>query len=249
MKIIATSQSDAEEGWGVWYLPKDISEQRASLLKLWLGDEAGNVLEKRLRFDQNVVIVSGYDLRLVTDLVRNNPSATPIPEGRIGLYRAVLCKATRGDGEPLDLLPLRQLAVQMIAEGRRAFSLDEGLVLGEGSAEILSRDNVRVIRKVGRSWEFRHDQMRAFLAACSLADDTPTLKQLIVRIEENRMFRLRRDDQEVLWGFLADVLNDKDVQTLWVYAQRDPGERGLLQGALQRTADQRKIQLLRPIAG
>lgn len=249
VKIIATSQSDAKTGWDKWYLPKDILEQRAALLKLWLGNEAGRVLELRLMLDRNAAIASGYDLRLVYDLTRSDPSGTPIPEGRIGLYGAVLCKATHSDGEPLDLLPLRQLAVQMIVEERRAIKLGEGLIIGEDIIDILSKDDVRVIRKVGSGWEFRHDQMRAFLAACSLANDTLTLKQLISRIEEGRMFRVRRDDQVTLWGFLADVLNDNELQTLWVYAQSDPGERGLLQGALQRIADQRKIQLLRPIAG
>ena len=43
-------------------------------------------------------------------------------------------------------------------------------------------------------------------------------------------------------------LPDHDVKELWVYAQEDPGERGLLQGALQRTADRRKTLLVRPAA-
>ena len=134
----------------------------------------------------------------------------------------------------------------MIVDGRRQFSLDEGEALGEAVAATLSSDGVRVMRRVGRTWEFRHDQMRAFLAASSLADDTPTLTQLVARIEEEKMLRLRRDDQEVLWSFLADLLADQDVKDLWIYAQKEPGQRGLLQGALQRTADRRKILLVRP---
>jgi len=246
VKLIATSQSDAGEGWDLWRLPADVGEQRAALLRLWLGDEAGAVLERRLASDRSVPITSGYDLRLVADLARNDPAGTPMPDGRIGLYRAVLGKATRGAGEPLDLFPLRRLAAKLIVDGRREISLDEGQALGEDVAAILSSDGVRVMRRVGRSWEFRHDQMRAFLAASSLADDTPTLTQLVARIEEEKMLRLRRDDQEALWSFLADLLADHDVKELWIYAQKDPGERGLLQGALQRAADRRKILLVRP---
>ncbi|MDM0110516.1 hypothetical protein QTI66_00015 [Variovorax sp. J22R133] len=246
VKLIATSQSAAGEGWALWRLPADIGEQRAALLRLWLGDEAGSVLERRLASEPSVAITSGYDLRLVADLARNDPAGTPMPDGRIGLYRAVLDKATRGDGEPLDLLPLRRLAAKLIVEGRREFSLDAGQALGEGVAATLSSDGVRVIRRVGGSWEFRHDQMRAFLAASSLADDTPTLTQLVARIDEDKMFRLRRDDQEALWSFLADLLADHNVKELWIFAQKDPGERGLLQGALQRSADRRKILLVRP---
>ena len=248
VKLIATSQLEAGDGWDLWRLPAHIGEQRAALLRLWLGDEAGAVLEGRLAADRSIAITSGYDLRLVADLARNDPAGTPLPDGRIGLYRTALGKATRGDGEPLDLLPLRRLAAKLIVEGRREFSLGEGQALGADVAAILSSDAVRVIRRVGPSWEFRHDQMRAFLAASSLADDTPTLTQLVARIEEDKMFRLRRDDQEALWSFLADLLADHDVKELWIYAQKDPGERGLLQSALQRTADRRKILLVRPAA-
>jgi hypothetical protein len=246
VRIMATSQTDVGEGWDLWRLPADVNEQRAVLLRLWLGNEAGAVLEERLASDQSVAITSGYDLRLVADLAFHNPVGTPLPHGRSGLYRAVLRRATRGDGEPLDLLPLRRLAAKLIVEGRREFSFAEGQDLGEGVAAALSSDGVRVMRRVGRSWEFRHDQMRAFLAASSLAEDTPTLTQLVARIEEEKMLRLRRDDQEALWGFLADLLGDEDVKELWVYAQRNPGQRGLMQAALQRTADRRMIPLVRP---
>ncbi|MBD0678664.1 hypothetical protein [Pseudomonas sp. PSB11] len=250
VKIVATSQSDAQENWSTWYLPKTISEQRTGLLTLWFKSiESGRALDERLASEGNVEIVSGYDLRLLFELMESDPSRTPIPDGRIGLYCAVLSKATRGDGDQLDLVPLRQLAVQMIVEGRRAFSAEEGDALGDGVTDILSKDSPRAIRKARKSWEFRHDQMRAFLAACSLAEDSPTMKQLISRVEEGGMFRLRRDDQEALWGFLADLLSDKNLRALWIYAQSEPEERGLLQGALQRIADQRKMQLSRPVAG
>jgi hypothetical protein len=69
-----------------------------------------------------------------------------------------------------------------------------------------------------------------------------------VRVTEQRAFGLRRDDQEVLWGFVAELMPDEDVAAMWVYAQEDPRERALLQAALQRVADRRKVRLLRPEA-
>lgn len=249
VKIIATSQSEAQENWSFWTLPKTIAKQRTELLMLWFrNSETGRELDKRLASESNVEIVSGYDLRLLFELMESDPFGTPIPEGRIGLYCAILSRATRGDGEPLDLSPLRQLAVKMVVEKGRSFTSEEGDALGDGVADILSKDSPRVIRKVQNKWEFRHDQMRAFLAACSLAEDSSTMKQLISRIEEGRMFRLMRDDQEALWGFLAGVLSDNDLRTLWIYAQNEPEDRALLQSALQRIADKRKIQLSRPVA-
>ncbi|HFE4603846.1 TPA: hypothetical protein ACF26J_005690, partial [Klebsiella quasipneumoniae subsp. similipneumoniae] len=249
VKIIATSQSVVPENWSSWTLPKTIAKQRVELLTIWFrNSETGKALDKRLASESNVEIVSGYDLRLLFELMESDPYGTPIPEGRIGLYCAILSRATRGDGEPLDLSPLRQLAVKMVIDKRRSFTFEEGDVLGDDVADILSKDSPKVIRKVHNKWEFRHDQMRAFLAACSLADDSPTMKILICRIEESKMFRLMRDDQEALWGFLAGVLSDTDLRTLWIYAQNEPEERALLQSALQRIADKRKIQLSRPVA-
>ncbi|EPY5321074.1 hypothetical protein ACXDTH_001643 [Klebsiella variicola] len=249
VKIIATSQSAEPENWSSWTLPKTIAKQRVELLTIWFrNSETGKALDKRLASESNVEIVSGYDLRLLFELMESDPYGTPIPEGQIGLYCAILSRATRGDGEPLDLSPLRQLAVKMVIDKRRSFTFEEGDVLGEDVADILSKDSPKVIRKVHNKWEFRHDQMRAFLAACSLADDSPTMKTLICRIEESKMFRLMRDDQEALWGFLAGVLSDTDLRTLWIYAQNEPEERALLQSALQRIADKRKIQLSRPVA-
>ncbi|PVZ36140.1 hypothetical protein N438_00922 [Klebsiella sp. GL120222-02] len=243
VKLIATSQSEPGEGWDIWRLPADISEQRAELLRLWLGYEQGTVLEQYLAEDHNSVIISGYDLRLVVDLAK---AGAPIPNGRIELYRAVLIMATSYGADIPDLFPLRQLAVQMIVKGQRAFTIEEGLALGADVAAILSRDSIRIIRRAGQSWEFRHDQMRAFLAASSLADDSPTLSKLINRIEEYNLFGLRRDDQEMLWSFLGDLLNANNVKNLWIYAQNDPSERGLLQSALQRSADCQNIILTRP---
>jgi hypothetical protein len=246
VRMIATSQSEAGDGWSTWRLPSDIAELQEALLTLWLGREAGEALDERLTANREVVIASGYDLRLVADLTRLDPTRTPIPETRIGLYVAVLGRALPR-GEAIDLLPLRRLALQMLLGGRREFTIEEGRALGDGVAEALSRDGVRVIRRVGRSWEFRHDQMRAFLAASSLSDDSPTLSQLVARLEDEKIFRLRRDDQEALWAFLVERLADDDVKELWLYAQKDPGLRGMLQGALQRQADRRRIQLVRPV--
>ena len=245
--MIATSQTAPPEGWCLWRLPRDIEDQRAGLLRLWLGDDAGNVLERRLLASGGVgVIVSGYDLRLIADLARNDPAASELPQGRVALYRAVLNSAERENGEPIHLARLRLLALQMILDGRREFSSTEARDLGEGVADALSKEQVRVIRRTGASWEFRHDQMRAFLAASSLIEDMPAIAQVTDLLKQGKFFRLSRADQESLWAFVAALLPDEAVATLWNFAQEDPGSRGLLQAALQVVADERRLELRRP---
>ena len=252
VRIIATSQSGVTEGWEVWRLPTDINAQRSGLLRLpdWLGEEKGALLDQRISTIPAQVITSGYDLRLVADLAKDNPSQTKLPDGRVALYRAVLDKAVMPDGERIDLVPLRKLALALIVSGRREMYEDEVARLGTGVADALTHErSMRITRRAGKNWEFRHDQMRAYLAAAALVEDSPTLQQLIAQTTEGGMFRLRRDDQEAVWGFVAALLNDEGVKALWVFAQEDPGDRGLLQMALQREADKRALHLARPSQG
>lgn len=252
VRIIATSQLGVTEGWEVWRLPTDISAQRSGLLRLpdWLGEEKGALLDQRLTTIPAQVITSGYDLRLVADLARDNPLQTTLPDGRVALYRAVLDKAVMPDGERIDLAPLRKLALALIVSGRREMSESEVAELGTGVADALTHErSMRITRRAGKNWEFRHDQMRAYLAAAALVGDSLTRQQLIDQTAEGRMFRLRRDDQEALWGFVAALLPDEDVEALWVFAQEDPEARGLLQSALQREADKRALHLARPSQG
>lgn len=252
VRIIATSQLGVTEGWEVWRLPTDISAQRSGLLRLpdWLGEEKGALLDQRLTTIPAQVITSGYDLRLVADLARDNPLQTKLPDGRVALYRAVLDKAVMPDGERIDLAPLRKLALALIVSGRREMSESEVAELGTGVADALTHErSMRITRRAGKNWEFRHDQMRAYLAAAALVEDSLTRQQLIDQTAEGRMFRLRRDDQEALWGFVAALLPDEDVEALWVFAQEDPEDRGLLQSALQREADKRALHLARPSQG
>ena len=65
-------------------------------LTLWLGAEKGAVLERRLVAEGvSEAISSGYDLRLVADLAADDPAGTALPDGRLGLYRAVLARVVR----------------------------------------------------------------------------------------------------------------------------------------------------------
>lgn len=62
------------------------------------------------------------------------------------------------------------------------------------------------MRPAGAVHEFRHDQMRAFLAALWLVEETPTLSALEKAATDAEAFALNRRDQEELWRFLAALL-------------------------------------------
>src|SRR5262249_62333553 len=101
-------------------------------------------------------------------------------------------------------------------------------MLSGGTLSAVLKEGVRIVRQVGRSYEFRHDQMRAFLAALWLVDEMP-LPALEEAVTDARAFTLNRRDQEELWGFLAPLLaSADDLKAMWQFANEEPVDRGIL---------------------
>jgi hypothetical protein len=132
---------------------------------------------------------------------------------------------------------------------RRRIVLDDEKVLGAGTLQVLTREGLRLVRQIGAEHEFRHDQMRAFLAALWLVEETPTLRVLQKTAIDAGAFGLNRRDQEDLWRFVAPLLTSStDLEALWRFANDDPVERAILLAALQTEADKRAITLVRVAA-
>jgi hypothetical protein len=170
-------------------------------------------------------IVSGYDLR---HLAAVDPEHAPLPGDRVALYRAMLGRARGPDGQPLRLEALEQIAWTMVTQRRRRIVPDDEKVLGAGTLKALVREGLRIIRPIGAEHEFRHDQMRAFLAALWLVEETPTLSALQKTVTDAGAFALNRRDQEELWRFVAPLLTSTvDLEALWHFANDDPVERAI----------------------
>jgi hypothetical protein len=236
-----------DERWEVWELPEDISGLRDGLLALWLGAEKGATLSRRIVAEGlSRTVVSGYDLRLLADLAAVDPEHAPLPNDRVALYRAMLARASGPDGQPLRLEGLEQLAWTMVTQRRRRILPDDEKMLEAGTLNALEREGVRIVRSFGAEHEFRHDQMRAFLAALWLVEETPTMPALQKTATDAGVFGLNRRDQEELWSFAAPLLtSNADLEGLWRFANDDPVERGILLAALQAEADKRAITLIR----
>ena len=251
-RLLVTSQAiprslGRDERWEVWTLPEDIGQLRDGLLALWLGDEKGATLSRRIVAERlSGALVSGYDLRLLADLAAVDPENASLPHDRVMLYRAMLARASGLDGQPLRLEGLEQLAWTMVTQRRRRIVADDDKVLGLGTLQALGREGLRIVRPIGPEHEFRHDQMRAFLAALWLVEETPTLAALQRSASDAGAFGLNRRDQEELWGFVAPLLTSTgDLEGLWHFANDDPVERVILLAALQTGADQRGVTLVR----
>ena len=241
-----TSQGLGGEAWEIWQLPEDVGALRDGLLALWIGAVKAAVLSRRLETEGlSVTIVSGYDLRLIADLAGTDPDHAPLPADRVALYRAILARASRADGRPLDLERLKQLAWTMVTQRRRELVPDDEKMLGNGTLSAVLKEGVRIVQQAGASYEFRHDQMRAFLAALWLIDEMP-LPALEKAVTDAGAFTLNCRDQEELWGFLAPLLAaTDDLRAMWRFADEEPGDRGILIAALQAEADVRNVTLSR----
>jgi len=248
VRLLVTSQTRGGDGWQVWQLPQDVTGLRDGLLAMWLGPEQGAALSRRILSEGLAdSITSGYDLRLVADLAGKDPEQAVLPADRIGLYRAMLSRATDATGAPLRLDALQGLAWKMVTQRRREISAADATALGEGMVKLLAMEGVRILRQVGPLHEFRHDQMRAFLAASWLVEELPTVKAMQEAIAEAKVFfLLARRDQEEMWRFFAALLaRDEDVKTFWHHAGDEPQDRGLLLAALQEEAEKRGLELIR----
>lgn len=245
--LLVTSQTQAPEGWESWQLPRDVADLRSGLLKLWLGAERGELLDRRIQ-DEGLAesIVSGYDLVLVKDLAEHDPAGAVLPRDRTTLYRAMLNRVRDVAGEPLRPDPLRELAWNMVLKRRREISREDAAPLGAQALASLTREGVRVLRQVGSLWEFRHDQMRAFLAASWLAEDLPGAAAIQDVMTKSDVFTLARREQQDVWRFLSALLTEEgDLKALWLFAGDEPDRRGLLLAALQEEANRRGSTLVR----
>ena len=249
-RLLVTSQAvprsvTQDEGWEVWELPADIDGLRDALLALWLGEKVGPILSRRIVAEAlSATIVSGYDLRLLADLATHDPDRAKLPADRVTLYRTMLARAIGPEGEPLRLEELKQLAWTMVTQRRRRITPNDVVLLPVGTLPALEKEGVRIVRPIGTEHEFRHDQMRAFLAALWLIEETPGLLALQKAVTAAGAFALNRREQEELWGFVAPLLTSRDLEALWRFANEDP-ERGILEHALQPEADKRGVTLVR----
>lgn len=244
LRLLATSQGDGLAGFRTWRLPRNIKSHVEQLIACYRDTDFATALMVSIR-RQGLLeyLQSGYDVRLIIDIAGGN-SDVPLPKDRIGLYHAVLGRATASDGSPLDLDRLKEVAWSMVLSKSREITPKERLAIGEEILEKLEAPGVRVVRRVGEVLEFRHDQMRTFLAASHLVDNAPNAQAMAQRLAGSAVWECSRKEQEELWKFVALLIDASAVNELWRMAIVDPA-RGFLQHAMQSRADILGIVLAR----
>jgi hypothetical protein len=250
--LFLTSQEAGEAAFEVWRLPSTIAEHIDGLLALYLGEEGGKILARRLRESGLIAhLRSGYDARLVIDLTKADPGGTNLPLDRIGLYRAAVAEAWPEGDERLETFQAaawKLMSERGPNEDKRRLKPDadapKDLLEKVEAARERSGRNIRLIRAAPPYYEFVHDQMNAYLAACWLASRA-TVGAMKAELEATKVWQDGLDAQRTLWGFVAVMLERANVESLWIFAGNDD-RRAVLQRALAQRAEREGWTLIRP---
>ena len=235
--LIVTSQNlpdtDTSHSFEVWRLPASIERAITPLLHVWLEkDRADAVVAAVEASPIRQDIRSGYDVRLLADLVDGGAAPEDLPEARMGLYEAMLARAKQSDGSAYPLPELCKVTWTAWVAGERQFVA--GDTIPRTLLDPLLAPGVRIVRPAhdGRV-EFRHDQMRGYLAArwAALHEVSP------IDLFENaeRIWRLARSEQQTVWGFFAEMIDSERGPRILEWATLQ-AERAELQVALRRVA-------------
>jgi hypothetical protein len=220
--MLVTSQASPLKGSFTEYeLPVVRGEFAKDLLRLFVGEEKAkqSTKESPELWDQ---IESAYDVRLVADLVEKGNA---VPAGRLDLFRAMLdeVNALAGNGS-LESAVCR-LAWDLWKKGERRFS--SGAALTDEMVAHLREASVAVPR--GDQFEFRHDLMRGYLAACWAVRQSPSTAVVLARLSEREIWDLSTSDQDTVFTFLVRLVQSEEVlRSIFTFAGQEPEIRARL---------------------
>lgn len=237
MRLLVTSQLPGSSNFTNWQLPRRIDDEIKPLLCLFLGQGEGERTYARIAAMPLLeAIRSGYDVRLIADLVQTQGPDVRPPEDRLGLYELILAAIKLPDGRAFPDESLSKAAWTMWRDGER--KLKPGKHLDQDLLDPLIQNEQKVLRiSDGKEFEFRHDQMRAFLAARWAARHETQPISLFEK--EAAIWRLSRKEQGEVWDFFAEMYaaeRPDDASALWEWSTAHP-DRVILQHALQRVLE------------
>jgi hypothetical protein len=104
--------------------------------------------------------------------------------------------------------------------------------------------SIRLIRAAPPHYEFVHDQMNAYLAACWFTGRA-TIAAMKVELDATEIWQDGYEAQRTLWGFVAAMLDSASLEALWIFAG-DDDRRAVLGRALAERAEREGWTLIRP---
>jgi hypothetical protein len=253
--ILVTSQDEGGGRFQTWHLPAGIGEYIEQLLCIYLGEQKGKTVSVRIEAaGLSAYLQSGYDVRLVVDLMRDDPENAPLPKDRLGLYGSIVDAAWPQGAQSQRRIQEAQLeaaAWKLISEkepyeDKRRLKPDVDLpgqfLTALAYAQDKSGRSVRLVRGIGQDFEFVHDQMNLYQAARWLAGQERSIPEMRQLISASKIWKDTKEVQRSLWGFVASILNPEMIKPLWVEI-RDEEPWDTLRRALEGVAEERDLEL------
>lgn len=218
--LLVTSQahfSDNDQLFDLWTLPASMNASISPLLKLFLGEEVGSALYEQIAGTPLIdEIRSGFEVRLLESLHRSG--VAHFPEDRLGLYLMIAEKAFDSDRRLAQMG--YAFAWKLWLENRREFADGE---VAKALLNRISASDLSMTRMVdGTHREFRHDQMRGYLAAMHVITSANPIGTLEA---DEKDWPRASSEQDVVFGFLAALADDPLAQRIYQWSLEKPENR------------------------
>lgn len=230
VSMFVTSQDAGPASFATWKLPDSVLNDVQTLLEVSLDDgEVAAVVDRRItQSGLKPHISSGYEVRLIADLARAAPAIAQLPTTRIALYEEALRRGWPDAMERATTVAAEQTmagaaAWRMLAtrqyyqDKRRMTDKDEDLStrLLEALAEAGNRrGSPRLVKKLGSTYEFMHDQLHDYLAARYLVRSGFGLERIENLLKSSLIWEWPPKAQTPLWHFVAQLAPDDMLMAL-----------------------------------
>src|ERR1041385_3581199 len=175
-------------------------------------------------------IKSGYDVRLIQNLM---VAGRHLPTNRLELYAATMNYASDKFGGGYPQYVIRRRAWNLWKETERRFTSDEELT--DDLIKPLLETKIVVAR--GDQFEFRHDLMRGYLAACWMACEAASINEPKEALNDTAVWNLSVCEQDLVFPFLAELLVSQEaLQAMGQFAAEAMDQRFRLLVACQEAA-------------
>jgi hypothetical protein len=243
--LLVTSQSAIELAeTEVWTLPPFDAVFAKSVLAAHLPP-AGLAQAANVPGELWPDIRSGYDVTLLVELLRNNGR---LPASKVGLYEAVIdCARSQWHGTP----PFSELLTNLYHKGfdqwkSAAYDLEASPSLPKPFLDHMVEK--RVLSEAGPRYQFRHELMRQYLAACWLVRESSSIEDLVARLGDKDIWALGASQQRDVMIFVASLLGtDAALRAAAKFVGENIGQRAILADALHREAIKRNLPLDIPL--
>jgi hypothetical protein len=240
VRVLVTSQTRVQEtGEGVERLELSpvTPDFAGRLLLAFLGEEKGREAKAEVAKSLWDEIESGYDVKLIADLFG---AGRKLPSNVLKLYDSLFYWAAALYSDDYPMQAVAQFAWNCWKQVKRRFKADETLSVDR----LKPLQSAGIVVGRGTDFEFRHDLMRGYLAACWAVKYAAASAVTVERLREKEIWNLSPSDQESVFTFLTRLIETKeDLRLVGEFAAKEPQVRVVLLECVKKAASKKRWKL------